>query len=170
MVAEIQTPDGGMHLIHGDDLAEAQKRDPKIKVLSQPQTYHEYARARSLENMIRAMLGMPMTHPEDQAQTERGKFDAGVAALTGIAGGAAGGLFTPGVQVAQEASTILGPEGQPIIKEVVKDAPSAIGEIISALPKKATIEQALKIAQIAYKLGIGAGGATLLWHELFGTK
>ena len=43
MVAEIRTPDGNRHLIHGDDLAEAQRRDQNIKVVGQPQTYRDYA-------------------------------------------------------------------------------------------------------------------------------
>lgn len=98
------------------------------KVLSQPQTYRDYARGRTLENMTRAMSGQPMARPEDQAEAERGKRAGTIAGGVGIVSGAAGRLFTPGVQVAQEASTILGPDGQPIINEVVKDAPSAIGE------------------------------------------
>jgi len=33
---KIQTSDGARHLIHPEDLAEAQRRDPKLKILDQP--------------------------------------------------------------------------------------------------------------------------------------
>lgn len=91
-----------------------------------------------------------------------------------VATGAAGGLFTPGVQVAQETSQILGPEGQPAVKEVLTKAPSAIGGVVNAvkdaLPEEATMEQAMKIPRIVYHLGLGTSGAAFLWHELFGKK
>lgn len=44
IIAEIQTSDRGRHLIHGDDLAEAQRRDPNIRVLGEPQAYRDYAK------------------------------------------------------------------------------------------------------------------------------
>lgn len=66
----------------------------------------------------------------------------------------------------------MGPEGQPVVKEVLKKAPSAIGSVVNAvkdaLPEEATMDQALKIARIVYHLGLGTGGAAFLWHELFG--
>lgn len=171
-VAEIQTSDGQPFLIHGEDLAEAQRRDKNLKVLSQPQAYRDYARGRTLDNMTRAISGQPMARPEDQAEAERGKRAGTIAGGVQIATGALGGLFTPGVQVAQETSSILGPEGQPVVKEVLKKGPSAIGGVVNAvkdaLPSEATMEQAMKVARIVYHLGLGTGGAAFLWHELFG--
>ena len=113
-----------------------------------------------------------MQNPDDQAKAERGRKAGTIAGGLQILGGAAGGLFTPGVQVAQETSSLLGPEGQPIVKEVLKKAPSVIGKTVEvvkdALPKGATVEQIDKVARILYHLGAGTGGAAFLWHELFG--
>ena len=97
-----------------------------------------------------------------------------IAVATTLANGALGGLLAPGVPVAQETSSILGPGGAPVVKEVVKKAPSAIGGVLNAvkdaLPLEATMEQALKVARIVYHLGIGTAGAAFLWHELFGNS
>lgn len=137
-----------------------------LKVLTQPQTYRDYARGRTLENMTRAMSGQPMARPEDQAEAEKGKRAGTITGGVQIATGALGGLFTPGVKVVQEASTILGPEGQPIVKEVVKDA-SSVSDHQRATEKghhRGSPENSSNC------LGIGAGGATLLWRELFGNN
>jgi hypothetical protein len=107
--------------------------------------------------------------PDDRQQFESGRKAGTIAGGASIATGAAGGLFTPGVQVAQETSSLLGPEGQPITKEVVKEAPSLAGAAIkNILPEGATLAQAAKIAKILYHTGAGSGMAALLWHEIFG--
>ena len=192
-VAHVQTSDGNEYHIHGDDLPKLQKLDPGHTVIAPPTPYkpdydalakqagaiqpppqltREQARSRTLQNMTSAMSGQPMQNADDQAEAERGRKAGTIAGGLQILGGAAGGLFTPGVQVAQETSSLLGPEGQPIVKQVVKNAPSLIGKTVDvikdALPKEATMEQAMKVARIAYHLGIGTGGAAFLWHELFG--
>lgn len=132
-VAEIRTSDGNRHLIHGEDLAEAQRRDKNLQVLSQPQPYRDYARGRTLDNMTRAMSGQPMARPEDQAEAERGRRAGTIAGGVSLATGALGGLFTPGVQVAEETSSLLGPEGQPIVKEVLKKTPSLAAKTASSV-------------------------------------
>ena len=172
-LVRIQTSDGKNWHIHKDDLAEARKRDPGLKVFeSFTHTPDEDARSRTLQNMTSAMSGQPLQDPDDQAEFEQGRKTGTIAGGVQIATGAAGGLFTPGVQVTREASSILGPEGEPLAKEVMKKAPSLVGGVMNtvrdALPKEATIDQATKIARIVYHLGIGTGGATFLWHELFG--
>ena len=83
--------------------------------------------------MTAAMSGQQMATPEDQAQGEAGRRAGTIWGGISILTGAAGGLFTPGVQVAQETSSLLGPEGQPIIKEVLKDAPSLAGKGFQAI-------------------------------------
>ncbi len=109
---------------------------------------------RTLYNMTAAMSGQQMATPEDQAQGEAGRRAGTIAGGISILTGAAGGLLTPGVQVAQETSSLLGPEGQPIIKEVLKDAPSLAGKgfqaIKNALPATATPDQVAKVAKILY--------------------
>ena len=130
----------------------------------------EQQRSRTLSNMTLAMSGQQaQMSPDDRQQFESGRKAGTIAGGASIATGAAGGLFTPGVQVAQETSSLLGPEGQPITKEVVKEAPSLAGAAIkNILPEGATLGQAAKIAKILYHTGAGSGMAALLWHEIFG--
>lgn len=162
-VAEIQTPDGNRHIIHADDLAEAQRRDPNIKVVSQPQVYRDYARGRMYDNWTRAISGQPMERPEDQAEAKRGRQAGTIAGGLQIATGAAGGLFTPGVQVAQEASSILGPEGQPIVKAVLKKTPSIAAKATSSVVdtaqavaqwSRANLVKAAAIEAVAHEMGV----------------
>jgi hypothetical protein len=184
-IIHIQTSDGREFHAHADDLEEIRRRDPAVKVFNDllkpgetlgtpvaaPPT-EEQTRSRTLMNMTAAMSGQPMQNSEDEAQFEKGREAGTIAGGVQILGGAAGGLFSPGVQVAQETSSILGPEGQPVVKEVLKKAPSVVGKVLEgvkdALPKEATVEQAMKVARIVYHLGLGTGGAAFLWHEIFG--
>lgn len=175
-VYHIQTSDGKHWHLHADDLREAQKRDPGLKVHGSfiAPTPEERARQRTLLNMTAAMSGQPMENPEDQARAEEGRESGTIWGAATLAGEAAGGLFTPGVKAVQETSSLFGPEGQPIAREVLKKTPSIARGVISAvkdaLPKEATVDQAVKIARIVYHLGLGTGGAAFLWHELFGGK
>ena len=73
-VAEIQTSDGGHHLIHSDDLAEAQRRDPKITVLGQPQAYRDYAKLPVSPNVTFSTLDI------DKVATQKNQAQAASAA------------------------------------------------------------------------------------------
>lgn len=154
-VSHIQTSDGQQYHIHDDDLEKMKQRDPGLKVIGQvqddpmlaafkarksgdqkppaPTLTPEQARGRTLMNMSRALSGQPMDDPQDQAEAERGRKAGTIAGGIQLATGAAGGLFAPGVQVAQETSSILGPEGQPIVKEVLKKTPSVAAKTASTV-------------------------------------
>jgi hypothetical protein len=185
-VAHVQTSDGAEYHIHGDDLAKLQKIDPGHTVIAPPTPYkpdydalakqagaiqppaplsREQARSRTLQNMTSAMSGQPMQNPEDQAEAERGRRDGTIAGglqiAAGVAGPAAGALFAPGVQVAQETSSILGPEGQPIVKEVLKKAPSVAAKTASTV-----VDTAQTIAKWTKENPIKAVAVEALAHEM----
>jgi hypothetical protein len=107
-VAHVQTSDGTHLHVHGDDLAELQKRDPNAKVIAPPSPYQpdydalakqagaiqppssltpEQAQSRTLMNMTRAMSGQPYDNPEDEAEGERGRKAGTIQGGIDIAGG-----------------------------------------------------------------------------------
>lgn len=86
---------------------------------------------------------------------------------------AVAGLFAPGVQAAQEASSILGPEGKPIIKEVLKETPSAAGKVASGVVNaaKGTLDWVNKNpfkAYLLYKLAEEIGLSPTKYKKLIG--
>lgn len=161
-------------------IAQATNNSPVTLDFSKAQPINltpQEALSRTNANMALAMSGQQaQMSPDDRQQFESGRKAGTIAGGTAIATGAASGLFTPGIQVAQETSSVLGPEGQPITKEVVKDAPSLAGKgiqaIKNALPAAATPDQIAKVAKILYHTGAGVTGiggtAYLVWRELFG--
>ena len=95
--------------------------------------------------------------PGDRAKFEAGRragmISAGVAATTGTLGG-----------------LLTAPAANPIVDAAGNELGGSLQAIRNALPSAATMEQAAKVAKIVYHLGLGTGGATFLWHEIFGSK
>lgn len=102
-----------------------------------------------------------MARPEDQAEAERGKRAGTIAGGIQIATGALGGLFTPGVQVAEETSSLLGPEGQPIVKEMLKKTPSIADKTASTV-----VDTAQAVAQWTNANPVKAVAIEALAHEM----
>ena len=133
-LVRVRTSDGKNWELHQHDLEKLKQRDPGVKVFeSYVHTPKEDARSRTFQNMTSAMSGQPMQNPEDQAEAEKGRKAGTIAGGIQLATGAAGGLFAPGVQVAQETSSILGPEGEPVVKEVLKKTPSVAAKTASTV-------------------------------------
>jgi len=97
-----------------------------------------------------------------------GLAKAGVKALTEPTIGAAKSVGTGLVDAAgNEIKREVATEGPSLLKQGVDKVTEAVKDV---LPKGATPEQAIKVARLVYHLGLGAGSATFIWHELFGGK
>lgn len=167
-VAHIQTSDGQPWHIHEDDLSEAQRRDPNLKVIAPPAPYQpdydalakqagaidasthppqasgDEWREETLMNMTRAMAGQPAwgKTPQRQAENQR-QFEEGKKAGT-IAGATQIGLSVLGPALGFLG---IGAEAAPEAKQIGTGLYDEFGKEIFKEAEPAAKQAAWKVIQ-----------------------